>query len=43
MFATLTGELLDLSAAEVGPRRARLALTLEACCCCSSCTCLFLC
>ena len=40
MFTKLTGELLDLSAAEIGPRRARLALTLETCCSCSCCTCL---
>jgi hypothetical protein len=43
MFTTLTSELLDLCAAEVGPRRARLAFTLEACCCSSCCTCLFFC
>jgi hypothetical protein len=39
MFTNLTGELLDLSAAEVGTRRVRLAMNLEACCCCSCCTC----
>jgi hypothetical protein len=43
MFTALTGELLDLTAAEVGTRRARLALNLDACCCSSCCTCLFFC
>jgi hypothetical protein len=35
----LGGELLDLSAREIGPGRARLALELDACCCSSSCCC----
>ena len=43
MFKSLTAELLDLTAAEVGTRRARLAVTLQACCCSSCCECLFLC
>jgi hypothetical protein len=43
MLKSLTAELLDLTAAEVGPRRSRLAITLQACCSSSCCTCMFLC
>jgi hypothetical protein len=43
MFKQLTDDLLDLTAKEVGHRRAGAALTLSACCCSCCCDCIFLC
>ncbi len=42
MLRQLTEELLDLTAAEVGYRHARAAMTLSACCCSCCCNC-FIC
>jgi hypothetical protein len=39
MIDRVTTELLDLQASELGPRRARLAFTLQLCCCTSCCVC----
>ena len=39
MFHSLTDELLDLQASEVGVRHARLALQLTLCCSCCCCIC----
>jgi hypothetical protein len=43
MPKTLSAQLVDLVASEVGTGGARLALTLSACCCSSCCQCLLDC